>query len=138
MVFGTARLLGEVLNPDTALQLETGHSWPERVGDGRRTCGDAALRAHRRITRRTIEFIHQFLGREALFAPDGLAVAVALEPGIVRKAEPHYVQVELAGHHTRGQTAVDWFDRSGREPNVNLVLEMDAKRVWELMLAAVQ
>ena len=92
----------------------------------------------RRITRRTIEFIHQFLGREALFAPDGLAVAVALEPGIVRKAEPHYVQVELAGHHTRGQTAVDWFDRSGHEPNVNLVLEMDAKRVWELMLAAVK
>jgi len=91
----------------------------------------------RRITRRTIEFIHQFLGRQVLFAPDGLAVAVALDPGIVRKAETHYVQIELAGHHTRGQTAVDWFDRTGREPNVNLVLEMDAKRVWELMLAAV-
>lgn len=92
----------------------------------------------RRITRRTIEFIHQFLGREVLFAPDGLAVAVALEPGIVRKAETHYVQIELAGHHTRGQTAVDWFDRTGHEPNVNLVLEMDAGRVWELMLAAVE
>jgi purine nucleosidase len=92
----------------------------------------------RRITRRTIEFVHQSLGRQLLFAPDGLAVAVALEPDIVRKAETHYVQVELAGRHTRGQTTVDWFDRTGHEPNVNLVLEMDAKRLWELMQAAVR
>jgi purine nucleosidase len=92
----------------------------------------------RRITRRTIEFIHQVLGRQALLAPDGLAVAVALEPDIVRKAETHYVQVELAGRHTRGQTTVDWFDRTGHEPNVNLVLEVDAKRLWELMQAAVR
>jgi purine nucleosidase len=91
----------------------------------------------RRITRRTIEFTHQALGRQGLLAPDGLAVAVALEPDIVRKAETHYVQVELAGHHTRGQTTVDWFDRTGHEPNVNLVLEMDARRLWELMQAAV-
>jgi len=44
----------------------------------------------------------------------------------------------LAGHHTRGQTTVDWFDRTGHEPNVNLVLEVDAKRLWELMQAAVR
>jgi purine nucleosidase len=92
----------------------------------------------RRITRQTIEVVHQSLGRQALLAPDGLAVAVALEPHIVRRAKTHYVQVELAGHHTRGQTTVDWFDRTGHEPNVNLVLEVDAKRLWELMQAAVR
>jgi len=92
----------------------------------------------RRITRRTIEFVHQSLGRRALYAPDGLAVAAALEPGIVLKAEKHYVQVELAGHLTRGQTMVDWFDRTGHQPNVNLVLEMDTKRLWELMQAAIR
>jgi purine nucleosidase len=91
----------------------------------------------RRITRRTIEFLHQVLGRHDLLMPDALAVAVALEPDIVRRAETHYVQVELAGRHTRGQTAVDWFDRSGHEPNVNLVLELDLERFWELMQAAV-
>ena len=91
-----------------------------------------------RITRRTIEFIHQVLGLQALFSPDGLAIAVALEPDIVRKAETHYVQVELAGHHTRGQTTVDWYDQTGQEPNVNLVLEMDAKRLWDLMQAALR
>jgi purine nucleosidase len=92
----------------------------------------------RRITRQTIEFTHQVLRRQGMLAPDALAVAVALEPGIVRKAETHYVQVELAGHHTRGQTTVDWSDRTGHEPNVNLVLEVDTKRLWELMQAAVR
>ncbi len=92
----------------------------------------------RRITRQTIESVHHALGRHELLAPDGLAMAVALEPDIVRKAETHYVQVELAGHHTRGQTTVDWFDQTGNEPNVNLVLEVDAERLWELMEAAVR
>jgi len=92
----------------------------------------------RRITRRTIEVMHQFMGRQLLLAPDGLAMAVALEPEIMHKAETHYVQVELAGHHTRGQTTVDWSDQTGNEPNVNLVLGVDAERLWELMEAAVR
>jgi purine nucleosidase len=92
----------------------------------------------RRITGRTIESVHQELGRRDFLAPDGLAVAVALEPGIVRRAERHHVRVELAGHHTRGQTVVDWFDRTGQRPNVDLVLEVDTDRFWELMEAAVQ
>jgi purine nucleosidase len=92
----------------------------------------------RRITPQTIEFVHQILGLEGMFSPDALAVAVALEPGIVRKAEAHYIQVELAGEHTRGQTTVDWLDRTGHQPNVNLVLEVDPQRLWELMQAAVR
>jgi purine nucleosidase len=92
----------------------------------------------RRISRRTVEVMHQLLGRQELFTPDGLAVAVALEPDIVRQAEAHHVQVELAGCHTRGQTTVDWSDRTGNEPNVNLVLELDTERFWELMQAAVR
>jgi purine nucleosidase len=92
----------------------------------------------RRITRHTIETLRQFAGREVMYAADGLAVAVALEPDIVRKAEQHYVQVELVGQHTRGQTPVDWRDRSGHEANVNLVLEVDRDRFWELMVAGLR
>jgi purine nucleosidase len=77
------------------------------------------------------------LGRETLFEPDLLAVAVALEPDIVRRAEPHHVRVELAGQHTRGHTTVDWFDITGQEPKTNVVLELDAGRLWELVRAAV-
>jgi purine nucleosidase len=89
----------------------------------------------RRITRGPIEFIDKYQG---LLMPDGLAVAVALEPDIVRKSQIHYVQVELGGQHTRGQTTVDWFNRTGLKPNVNLVLEIDSKRLWELIQAAVR
>lgn len=77
------------------------------------------------------------LGGKMLSEPDLLAVAVALEPGIVRRAEAYHVRVELAGQHTRGHTTVDWFDRTGQEPNVNAVLELDAGRLWELLQAAV-
>jgi purine nucleosidase len=92
----------------------------------------------RRISQRTIALIQQILGRKMLLEPDLLAVAVALEPSVVREAETHYVQVELAGKHTRGQTTVDWFDRTGCEPNVNLALELDAERLWKLLQAAVR
>ena len=92
----------------------------------------------RRITLRSIGVLEQILGRKELLAPDLLAMAVALEPDIVRQVETHYVQVELAGKHTRGHTTVDWFDRTGQEPNVNLVLEMDTERLWKILQAAVR
>jgi purine nucleosidase len=89
----------------------------------------------RRITGKRIGLIDKSRG---LLVPDGLAVAVALEPDIVQKSEMHHIQVELVGQHTRGQTLVDWLDRSGNKPNVKLVLEMDQNRLWELLFSAVR
>ncbi len=91
----------------------------------------------RRITADPMRFIEGLLGRRMMFAPDPLAVAVAMLPEIVTAAENHYVEVEVAPGHTRGQTTVDWFDRSGKEPNVEIVLEVDRERLWSLMEAAV-
>jgi purine nucleosidase len=90
----------------------------------------------RRITRHALEMTERSLGVPTLYAPDGLAVAVALEPDIVLKAERHPIQVELSGQHTRGQTVVDWNDRTSQASNVNLVLELDREQLWELMQAA--
>jgi purine nucleosidase len=90
----------------------------------------------RRISRKFFDLCYQAWGR--MLQSDAFAVAVALEPDIVRKAEAHHIQVELAGQYTRGHTAVDWFDITGQEPNVNLILEMDMERFWELMQAAVR
>jgi purine nucleosidase len=92
----------------------------------------------KRITENTVEFIQQVLGRKVLFAPDSLAMAVALEPDVVQKAESHFVQVEVAGNHTRGQTTVDWYDRTGVDSNANIILNVDMVRFWELMEAAVK
>jgi purine nucleosidase len=65
-----------------------------------------------------------------------LAVAVAMEPDIVLKAEAHHIQDELAGQHARGKTVVDWFRLKEQEPNASLALEVDIERFWELMQAA--
>ena len=44
----------------------------------------------------------------------------------------------LAGDPPVGHTTVDWLNRTGQEPNANLVLEMDTERFWELLQAAVR
>ena len=91
----------------------------------------------RRITTRLSQYVKDALGRHGLYAPDPLAMAVALEPDIVTKAETHSVAVETAGVHGRGLTAVDWFDLTQQPANVNLVLEVNFERFWQLMQAAV-
>jgi inosine-uridine nucleoside N-ribohydrolase len=58
------------------------------------------------------------------------------QPDIVRQAESRYVQIELAGPLTRGQTVVDWFDLTGQPPNASLVLEVDQERFLELLRLA--
>jgi purine nucleosidase len=89
----------------------------------------------RRSNEKIIQYLTQVLGRRQLFAADGLAMAVALEPGIVTRAETHAVSVELGGRLTRGQTTVDWLNRSGRPANVEIVLEVNRERFIELMEA---
>ena len=91
-----------------------------------------------RITSRLSQYVEDALGRHGLYAPDPLAMAVALEPDIVTRAESHYVSVELVGAHARGQTCVDWADLTKQPPNVELVLEVDFERFWGLMQAGVE
>ncbi len=88
-----------------------------------------------RITRFVLEFVRQRLGRDAIATPDELAMAVALEPEIVTRAEMHAVKVELAG--PRGQTTVDWFNGTDHAPNMNVILEINHERFWEMLRASV-
>jgi purine nucleosidase len=85
--------------------------------------------------RRSIKnrYLNQLPGWKVLFEADPLAMAVALEPDIVLRSELRFVEVELSGRSTRGQTVVDWFDLNDRLPNTNLVQEIDKERFWELM-----
>jgi purine nucleosidase len=78
-------------------------------------------------------YINDRLGQDILFAPDGLAMAVAVEPGIVRKSEKKYVSIELHGSQTRGQTIVDWYGRTQKAPNAEIILELDQQRFIQLM-----
>lgn len=82
----------------------------------------------RRITRCYGDHVEHVLKRTHMFSADPLAMAVALEPAIVQLAEQRRVDVELAGHHTRGQTVVDWNGRTALPPNAEIVLDVDRER----------
>lgn len=90
----------------------------------------------RRITAKILKFTEQRLGAPQLFAPDGLAMAAAIEPGFVRRREDHFTRVELAGAITRGQSTVDWYGPSPQQANATLVLDVDDERFLELLQAA--
>lgn len=90
------------------------------------------------ITRESLEFVTQRLGRASMFLPDEMALAIAVEPEIVTKSEHRYMTAELRGEHTRGQTTVDWTHATGNAPNVNVVLEINTERFMELLLASVK
>lgn len=78
-------------------------------------------------------FIEQSLGMQVLSVPDPLALAVAIEPDLVQRSESRYIEIELAGQMTRGQTVVDWYNLTGKPANVNIVYEVNQNRFWELM-----
>lgn len=90
-----------------------------------------------KITTGLLAFTKENYGREILFEPDALAMAVAVAPDIVTKVEKRYVQIERTGKFTRGQSVVDWRDRLGRKPNANIVLELNEDRFFELMRQSV-
>jgi purine nucleosidase len=74
--------------------------------------------------------------RTGFIAADALAMAVALDPAIVTRAETRHVAVELDGRLTRGATVVDWHRRLGGRPNARIVLEVDQDRFGQLVAGA--
>ncbi|MFI0354845.1 nucleoside hydrolase [Actinomadura sp. 9N407] len=68
---------------------------------------------------------------------DPVAIAAIIDPDVVRCVEAP-VAVELAGEHTRGATVVDLHGVTGAPANVQVALELDSGRFWDLMLDAVR
>jgi purine nucleosidase len=81
--------------------------------------------------------------------PDPVAMSVALDPTVAIRTSKHYVEVETRSELTRGMTVVDqlnvatdernrplWKSLSEREPNVQVVWEIDIPR-WKEMLYSV-
>ena len=91
----------------------------------------------RKITARRPALVQEHFGLSGMFVADPVAMAVAVEPGIVTRSERRHVTVELHGRHTRGQTTVDWFGFGGAAPSVEIVLEVDADRFWKMLRASV-
>jgi purine nucleosidase len=85
------------------------------------------------ISQKFLNLIQERWGQHILFAADGLALAAAVEPGIVTKSEKKHVSIELHGSQTRGQTVVDWYGRTQKPPNTEIILELDQHRFIQLM-----
>ena len=78
-------------------------------------------------------FIKERYAQEMLFAPDGLALAAAIEPDIVTRSELKHVSIELHGSLTRGQTVVDWANSTRQQPNTEIIHEVNQERFMQLM-----
>lgn len=95
--------------------------------------GDARAGFYRRIGA-TSRAWNARRGRTGVIAADALAMAVALDPEAVTRAETHPVAIELEGALTRGATVVDWEGRLGRPANARIVFDVDQGR-FEAMVA---
>lgn len=109
------------------------HAIPFGRFDAQVAEGDARARFYEAISRKARRF-NETHGRHGMIVADALAMAVALEPGIVQRAERHHVGIELSGTLTRGATVVDWEGRLGRPANANIVFDVDQAR-FEAMVA---
>ncbi|GAB5031041.1 inosine-uridine preferring nucleoside hydrolase-like [Nannochloropsis oceanica] len=69
---------------------------------------------------------------------DAVAMAVALDPGVVTKSAECFVDVELQGAYGRGQTVIDWEGqmrgKEGKEANVRVIESIDITRMHEMLL----
>ena len=83
-------------------------------------------------THTTVNFLRQYRQVPGYLLPDPLAMAITLNPMLVHHSDQHYVTVELQGAHTRGQTVIDFMGTLGREPNVQVVLDLDTDAVYQM------
>jgi Inosine-uridine nucleoside N-ribohydrolase len=111
------------------------HAFPDNVYEGWVANGDKRAAFFHDVfgTARKFNAEHE---RTGFIAADALAMAVALDPGMVTRAETRHVAVELDGRLTRGATVVDWHKRLGGKANARIVLEVDQARFGELIAGA--
>lgn len=69
---------------------------------------------------------------------DPVAMAIAIDPEVIRSSERLYCDVELTGELTRGQVVVDWKGSRNESPNLLLVKDVDFKRYGDLLMLVVK
>ncbi len=116
-------------------ELVTRNALPEREVQRLRRIKTPRGRFFRAISAKVIDFVASARGEKNLATADPLAMAVALQPDIVRAAERHAVEIECGGRLTRGMSVVDWHDRLERARNVSIVTEVDKAAFHQLFEA---
>ncbi|MFP3200722.1 MAG: nucleoside hydrolase [Sulfolobus sp.] len=65
--------------------------------------------------------------------PDLITTAVALNKDVIKKSEKHYVDVENCDCLTRGMTVIDYLSIWKKEPNVEVVYEINKEKFLEML-----
>ncbi len=89
-----------------------------------------------KISGKTAQRLQHTYSRPAYLLPDPLAMAVTLQPELIRQSQKCFVTVELNGQHTRGQTVIDYNHMSGNAPNVHVVQALDTDGVHAMFVKA--
>ena len=77
------------------------------------------------------------LRKSDTFIPaDEATMACFLRDEVITKASQHYATVEVQRGITHGQMVVDWRKKSGKEPNVTIIEEIDQKLYETLIYKA--
>ena len=103
--------------------------------EGTLAAGNAAASFYDAISRKTRAF-SRARGRPGVVAADALAMAVALDAGIITAAQTRHVAIETGGALTRGATVVDWEGRLGNPPNARIIMSVNRGRFEALAAAA--
>jgi purine nucleosidase len=69
---------------------------------------------------------------------DPVAMAVALDPSIIQKQEKYFVDVEIVGELTRGQTVVDELGVLKKIPNITIVKSIDISKWKNILFRSLQ
>ena len=97
--------------------------------------GDARAAFFAAISRKARAY-NRVQQRPGLIAADALAMAVALHPELVTRAEERAVVIELDGGLTRGATVVDWQCRGSAAANARIVMAVEQTGFERLVAAA--
>jgi purine nucleosidase len=73
-----------------------------------------------------MEFHSRYDGFYGAYIHDALAVAAALDPGLI-KSESVSVEVELGGKWTTGETVTDWRRSWGKPANLDVAVVADVE-----------
>lgn len=80
---------------------------------------------------------HQRLGLEGLYVPEAVAVIAALHPELLR-TELIPCDVETSGELTHGATVLDRRRESDEQPNMDVVLDLNAEATTDAILRGLQ
>jgi purine nucleosidase len=111
------------------------HGFPHREFEAWLAAGDGRARFYDAISRNTRAWSAERRG-DHWHSADALAMALALQPGGVLRAEERPLAVELEGRLSRGATVVDWQRLSGRPANARILMDYDQARFEAQIRAA--